>query len=123
MVTCVDDIVEELSPIAKPAKPSRTASNSVSGEGETSAATRKTPMPEEPLIPRKIPEKRNDSRPEAVLSAEEAAIMRSVTPEGVSMDAVARSSGLPIRLVGTLVVGLRLKGRIRLLPGNRVSSI
>ena len=55
------------------------------------------------------------------LSREEAAIVREVAEEGTTIDAVTRATGLGAARVNTLLVALRLKGRVRLLPGNRVA--
>lgn len=52
---------------------------------------------------------------------EEALIMRGVDVEGISMDRLVAKTGLPASKVATLCMTLRLKGRIRYLPGNRVA--
>lgn len=54
-------------------------------------------------------------------SIEEAMIMREVNIEGVPMDVLIRRTGLPVEKVNALCMSLRLKGRIRFFPGNRVA--
>jgi len=48
-------------------------------------------------------------------------IMREVDNEGVSMDVLIRRTGLPAEKVNALCMSLRLKGRVRFFPGNRVA--
>lgn len=98
MVTCVDDILEELTPIAK-----RTLS--------TNSAKRDSPTVHADF-----------THPEVKLSIEEALVLRNVSESGIPVDVVANASQLPIAKVNALLVALRLKGRIRFLPGNRVAS-
>ncbi len=62
------------------------------------------------------------ARPEVQLSVEEALVLRQVPPAGATVDAVARAAQLPIAKTNALLVALRLKGRVRFLPGNRVAS-
>lgn len=101
MVTCVDDIVEELSPLAAP----RTAPERAPEDVPRRASARSSASP----------------LPETGLSHEELQVFRAVPEEGVDVDAVGRATGLPAGRVTVLLVGLRLKGRVRLLPGNRVA--
>ena len=54
-------------------------------------------------------------------SIEEAMIMREVNIEGVPMDVLIRRTGLPVEKVNALCMSLRLKGRVRFFPGNRVA--
>ena len=54
-------------------------------------------------------------------SVEEAMIMREVDAEGVHMDVLVRRTGLPVEKVNALCMALRLKGRVRFFPGNRVA--
>ena len=56
------------------------------------------------------------------LSVEEALVLRQVPSAGATVDAVARAAQLPIAKTNALLVALRLKGRVRFLPGNRVAS-
>ena len=59
--------------------------------------------------------------PEPKYSVEEAIVMREVDAEGVSMDLLIRRTGLPAEKVNALCMSLRLKGRVRFFPGNRVA--
>ena len=54
-------------------------------------------------------------------SVEEAMVMREVDAEGVHMDVLIRKTGLPAEKVNALCMALRLKGRVRFFPGNRVA--
>ena len=111
MVTCVDDIVEELTPMSKgKPKPQKPVS---------SLPSPAKPKPEEPLLPLKMPKSTTNS-PENSISPDEALILKAVTAEGISLDRIVLASGLTAARVSSLVVGLRLKGRLRLLSGNRV---
>ena len=56
------------------------------------------------------------------LSVEEALVLRQVPAAGATLDAVARAAQLPVAKTNALLVALRLKGRVRFLPGNRVCS-
>ena len=113
MVTCVDDIVEELSPMTK-GKPQGTKEKT---SPPLASASRSKPV--EPLLPLTIP-KSAPVTPEGLISRDEAAILQVVNAAGVTLDQIVLASGLTVAQVNTLVVGLRLKGRVRLLPGNRV---
>lgn len=99
MVTSVDDIVEELSPL-----------------GKTGI---------QPTMSMECPSSRSGKRancpPEAKMSIEEALVMRNIPEGGTPIDSVTRATGYGAARVNALLVGLRLKGRIRLLPGNRVA--
>ena len=125
MVTSVDDIVEELTPLSSRAKQADSSS------ARNAAAPRRTvrqveARPDaEPLAgcgPAKA-SKNAPVLPEAKISSEEASVLRAVPEEGATMDAVARVCGLGAACVSALLVGLRLKGRVRLLPGNRVAPV
>ena len=65
--------------------------------------------------------RRESSAPRPVFSLEEGMIMKHVDAEGVSMDALEEKTGLPAGKVNSLCMTLRLKGRVRFLPGNRVA--
>ena len=101
MVTCVDDVIEELTPIAQ----KKVATSAPLPLGES--ASRRFTAP--PL-------------PEVKLTVEEALVLRQVPAAGATLDAVARAAQLPIAKTNALLVALRLKGRVRFLPGNRVAS-
>lgn len=110
MVTSVDDVVEELSPVGRAASapPPRAApSPSASASKERPAAP-----------PRRGPPQ---VAPEAKITLEESLVMRAVPDAGTTVDRVADAAGLAMAKVNALLVSLRLKGRIRFLPGNRVA--
>ena len=54
-------------------------------------------------------------------SPEEAQIMKQVDVEGVSLDELVRRTGLSAAKVNSLCMTLRIKGRLRYFPGNRVA--
>ena len=113
MVTCVEDIIEELTPIA-PVGPDRRSGRDSAPvgpdrrSGRDSVASARRPYQSE--------------LPEVKLSVEEALVLRQVSSSGLTLDAVARAAQLPVAKTNALLVALRLKGRVRFLPGNRVAS-
>ncbi len=119
MVTSVDDVIEELTPIAPVGPDHRAGRDSVAPVRDSPAAARVDARP---------PAGRSGGRgatalpPEVKLSVEEALVLRQVPSAGATVDAVARSAQLPIAKTNALLVALRLKGRVRFLPGNRVAS-
>ena len=123
MVTSVDDVVEELTPLSARTKAS---SSAAARNAEEKRRDEKKTAPEkkaEPLAgcgPAKA-SRHAPAQPEAKISSDEASVLRAVPNEGATMDAVARACGLGAACVSALLVGLRLKGRVRLLPGNRVA--
>lgn len=104
MVTCVDDVVEELSPV-----------------GRQGDAPRCTPVQKSPISSPAKSAPRIRTVPEMKFSVEEAAVLGKISESGVAIDALARATGYAASRVNALLVGLRLKGRILFLPGNRVS--
>ena len=56
-------------------------------------------------------------------SAEEALVMLHVDEDGVSVDDLARETKLPVGRVNAVAMGLRIKGIVRFLPGNRISLL
>ena len=114
MVTCVDDVIEELTPIAQ----KKVATSAPLPSGKHPVATSATgravaPRPPKPPQP---------ALPEVKLTVEEALVLRQVPAAGATLDAVARAAQLPVAKTNALLVALRLKGRVRFLPGNRVAS-
>lgn len=59
--------------------------------------------------------------PPPPFSLEEALVMKHVDAEGVSMDRLVKLTKLPAAKVNALCMALRLKGRVRFFPGNRVA--
>lgn len=112
MVTDVDDIVEELTPLGgagtppPPSKPSTSSTASV-------------PFPQSVSKPHS---KSRAPLPEVRLSLEEASLLGAIPEGGVAVDSLARGVGMGAAHANALLVGLRLKGRIRFLPGNRVAT-
>lgn len=56
-------------------------------------------------------------------SVEEALVMTHVDEGGVSIDELVRLTRLPVETVNALAMGLRIKGFVRFLPGNRISLL
>ena len=59
--------------------------------------------------------------PPPPFSLEEALVMKHVTAEGVTVDELIRKTKLPAAKVNAVCMTLRLKGRLRFFPGNRVA--
>ncbi len=74
----------------------------------TSAAGKPTPKP--------APEKAQPT-----ITLEESIILRELTADGVPMDHLIEKTNLAAAQVASLCMGLRLKGRVRYLPGNRIA--
>lgn len=55
------------------------------------------------------------------LSLEESMIMRELDAEGISLDKLVELTGLPPQKIRSLTMTLRLKEKVRFLPGNRVA--
>ena len=66
---------------------------------------------------------RNDRLPKtlAALYRDDDALERIGSAEGVSLDRLVELSGLPAAKVNALCMTLRMKGRVRFFPGNRVA--
>ena len=112
MVRCPADVIEELSPLFSPKAEERP----VAVQGELGLESAKS-KPK-----RTSPASAPSPAPAPVFSIEEAMIMREVDNEGVSIDRLVDLTGLDAAKVNSVVMGLRLKGRIRFLPGNRVAT-
>jgi DNA processing protein len=106
MVTCAEDIIEELTPIGsskRSQRDGRTAKKAVkAAQGEMSS-------------------EQEVKKVESQITIEESVAMGAIDGE-TSVDALARKTGIPIGKLMPLLVSLRLKGRIKFLPGNRVVS-
>lgn len=65
----------------------------------------------------------NDERilVEAPFNIEESIVMRNVGDEPISLDMLTVKTGLSASKINTLTMSLRLKGRLRFFPGNRVA--
>jgi DNA processing protein len=99
LVTCVDDIVEELTPLGVKGERGKV-------KGEVKDASGKSPS----------------TFHHSPFTIEESLVMRAIPESGATVDAIVREAKLPIEKVNSLLVGLRLKGRVRFLPGNRVMA-
>ena len=55
--------------------------------------------------------------------ADEALVMTHVDEIGVSIDELVRLTGLPVEQVNAVAMGLRIKGFVKFLPGNRISLL
>ena len=77
------------------------------------------------LSPRSSPARAkpaSDADPETPpCSAEEALVMLHVERDGTSLDELSRKTGIPAAGVNAVVMGLRIKGFLKFLPGNRVA--
>ena len=56
-------------------------------------------------------------------SVEESLVMLHVDEDGISLDELVRLTKLPVARVNALAMGLRLKGFVRFLPGNRIAAL
>ncbi len=56
-------------------------------------------------------------------STEEALVMTHVDEGGVTIDELVRLTGLSVDTVNAVAMGLRIKGFVRFLPGNRISLL
>jgi len=65
--------------------------------------------------------KRPARAPGPSFSLEESMVMRVVDSEGVSLDTIVEKTGLSAAKVNSLCMTLRMKGRLRFFPGNRVA--
>ena len=75
---------------------------------ETGARTDPDRRPRQPAVP------------VGEITLEESMVLRHVDIDGVTLDKLVMLSGLEAGKVSSLCMGLRLKGRLRYLPGNRV---
>lgn len=116
MVTGVDDIIEELTPMGK--KPMQRATRVAPVQTSLPLELPSKPMPAPKPAPKPV---KKVSAPEVKMSVEEALVLRNVPDAGATVDQITRASGLSAARVNSLLVELRLKGRVRFLPGNRVS--
>ena len=112
MVRCPADVIEELSPLFSP----KAEEKPVAVQGELGLDSAKS-KPK-----RKSAQSAPAPAPAPVFSIEESMVMREVDNEGVSIDRLVDLTGLDAAKVNSVVMGLRLKGRIRFLPGNRVAT-
>ena len=115
LVTSVDDIIEELTPLGKESK---IEGMKVEGRKMASGARRETADNRRPTP---VERRSTSDAPQATFTLEESLVLRAIPENGATIDMVAREAKLPMEKVNVLLVGLRLKGRVRFLPGNRVT--
>ena len=115
LVTSVDDILEELTPLGKEPK---AGGVKVEGRKMTSGARRETADNRRPTP---VERRSASDAPQMTFTLEESLVLRAIPDSGATIDVVAREAKLPMEKVNALLVGLRLKGRVRFLPGNRVT--
>lgn len=142
LVRCADDILEAVMPLGQNLAPpgGQAPSGSIPPGGQspsqpTPPGGRRTGFPAhtheadapvrmgETVAPARAGEAVAGSGRAHTFSLEEARVMRAVPEEGAYTDAVARAAGLSAARTNAILIGLRMKGRVRFLPGNRVASV
>ena len=110
LVTSAAEIAREILPLhAAAAKPKKGAAAVDPADGEA------------PPRPPKAVRAATPAAPETKISLEESMVLKAVPDGGSSIDRVVAMCGLAPGKVNSLLASLRLKGRIRFLPGNRVT--
>ena len=109
LVTCADDVIEDVAGDVD-AKASRPAARPAPAGGGNVRQPTKTA--------------RQEILPAAAVTLEESMVLKAL-PEGddVHVDSLVRACKLPVAKVNSLLVQLRLKRRIKFLPGNRVALV
>ncbi len=105
LVTSAAEVAREILPLHTAAKTAKAAAKTASA---------KPAAPARKAAPK--------AQPEEKISLEESMVLRAVPEGGASIDKVCVASGLPPGKVTSLLAALRLKGRIKFLPGNRVKA-
>ena len=106
------DVEEEMSSLFPAGGQGAIASKTVGGQGA---------LPSKAKTKKVVPEASREACPPPPFSLEESLIMRHVDAEGVSMDQLVVLTKLSAAKVNALCMTLRLKGRVRFFPGNRVA--
>ena len=101
MVTCADDVIAAVSAGAQPG-----------GETKAVSPRRKASAPA-PSMPAR------DDAP--TLTLKEAAVLRALPSTGITLDRLACAVKLPSAAVSAAAISLRLKKKVRFLPGNRLA--
>jgi DNA processing protein len=75
------------------------------------------------LVPAAAPAADDGSVSDAAVryGPEEALVMLHVGEDGISVDELVRKTGLSVSKVNSTAVMLRMKGFVRMLPGNRIA--
>ena len=110
LVRNVDDVNEALSELIP---------NSMTGGGPEASATGRQAAEEGVSEVSRPPQAREPALPEVTL--EESVVLRYLDTDGISLEKLVVKTGFPAAKLGSLCMSLRLKGRLRYLPGNRVS--
>lgn len=104
LVTCAEDIIEELSPIGKEALPRK--------------KEEKKPSQEKAPLKRAV---KKEAPPEVKITLEESIVLRELDDSPVSVDQLVRKTGMNVGTVTPILVSLRMKGKVKFWPGNKVS--
>ena len=80
----------------------------------------KAPAPAAPPPPAPPPA-RTPPAPASAVSIEEASVLRVLGDTPVTVDRIVRESGLSAARANSVLVGLRIKRKVRFMPGGRVS--
>ena len=121
LVTCVDDIVEELTPLGVKGERGK-VKDEVKGVVKGERGKVKDVVKGERGKVKDVSGKSPFTLHHSPFTIEESLVMRAIPEGGATVDAIVREAKLPIEKVNSLLVGLRLKGRVRFLPGNRVMA-
>ena len=78
-------------------------------------------MTRQAAAPAATSEPPREEMPAPPFSLEEAMVMKHVDVEGIAIDELVRRTKLPAAKVNAVCMTLRLKGRVRYFPGNRVA--
>lgn len=104
LVTCAEDIIEEISPIGKKCIPQKKQEKKPTQEK----------MQHVKQVKKEVP-------PEVKITLEESIVLRELDDSPVSVDQVVRKTGMEVGKVTPILVSLRMKGKVKFLPGNKVS--
>ena len=103
------DVAEAMSELIPGRRPAVSSPKARSAEQTEPAARQEEQQPAPP------------PSPAPRFSLEEAMVMKHVDVEGISMDELVRRTGLSAAKVNSVCMTLRVKGRVRFFPGNRVA--
>lgn len=116
LVRHADDVISALSELLPRSTMTRAHAPSHRGASAATVATPTAATSDENLKPNPSPE-----TAQPAISLEESLILREVDSAGVTMDHLVAKTNLPAAKVASLCMTLRLKGRVRYIPGNRVA--
>lgn len=110
LVRNIEDINEALSELIPRSVKSGGPESSAAGHkaaDEGVAEVSRPPQVREPVLPE--------------VTLEESMVLRHLDSDGISLDKLVFKTGFDAAKLGSVCMSLRLKGRLRYLPGNRVS--